>query len=128
MNYSRIKVIKTFVSQIICLRQAPLSACIFIGPSISLARKIDPFRMSEFISHKAKISITCGCQSDQAYHFMQCNSSVNHYVARLFVHREIHLLINKPEDNSLIANQGLVMAFGIANGLFVSAFVCKFIP
>ena len=58
---------------------------------------------------------------------MEGDPTVHHQVLSILVHVPVHLLVDQPEDNGLIAHQGLVVRFGIANGLFVGPFGGKFL-
>ena len=52
------------------IHKVPLSTRVAVRPVISLAGKIDPFRVPEFIAHEIKIAIAGGGHSDQTDHFL----------------------------------------------------------
>ena len=57
---------------------------------------------------------------------MQGQAAVDHVSRIAFLHMPIHVGIDQAEDDGLVAHQRLVMAFGIADGLFVVTAVGQF--
>ena len=55
-----VKITQIMIAQIFIVYQIPLSSCVFVAPTITLSRKVYPFRMPKLISHKVKVSaINC---------------------------------------------------------------------
>ena len=49
---TRIKITQIMLTQVFIVYQVPLATCIFMRPSITFAREVNPFRMTELITHK----------------------------------------------------------------------------
>ena len=97
----------------------PLTASILVRPAVTFARKINPFGMSEFISHKVQIASIDGRSGQQANHLMQSYASFCDTILITFTEMPIHIRIDQTENNRLVSYQCLVMAFTIRNSLFV---------
>ena len=85
------------VFQIFTVHKIPLSACVFVAPSVSFTWEVDPFWMSELISHEIEISAVDGSQSHESYHFMQRHSATYCAVGVVSHHVPVHLLVDKAE-------------------------------
>ena len=97
-------------------------------PSVPLAREIDPFRMAEFVAHEIEVPVTgrsYRCQPDE---FVQGNAPVDRQIPGTCVHGIVHILVDQAEYDGLVTHERLVVAFRIADRLFVSTFVREFIP
>ena len=128
MHHTDVKIIQHSVEQRVVIDKMPLPAGIFIGPVVSFAWEVYPLRMSPFVAHKVKVSSPAGCGGHQPYHLVQGQTPVNHEVARLLGHRPVHILVNEPEDDGLVSDEGLVVALGIGDGAFVRPLVGEFPP
>ena len=84
--------------------------------------------MAELVAHEVQVAVPCGCGGNEAYHLVKGYSPVHQIVLRGLVHCEIHLLVHEAEDNGLVAHEGLVMAFGIGDGLLFGALAGEFPP
>ena len=82
--------------------------------------------MTEFISHKVKITAIYGAGSNQANHFVQSNTAIDPECVVATLHVPVHFGINQAENNCFIAYQCLVVTLGIADCFFVGASVGKF--
>ena len=52
-----IKQVQPAVLQILIIYQTPLTSAVMITPAIALSRKINPFRMPEFIAHEIQVAV-----------------------------------------------------------------------
>ena len=84
--------------------------------------------MPELVAHEVEVAVACRSGSHKAYELVQGNSAVHNQILAALVHGPVHLLVNKAEDYGLVANQGLIVALGIAYGLLVGALVGEFPP
>jgi len=55
-QHGSIKVTHIMICQILVVHQIPLTAGIFTRPTVTFTGEVNPFRMSEFIAHKVKIT------------------------------------------------------------------------
>ena len=70
LQHFSIKVSHIVISQILVIYQIPLTASVLTRPSVSFTRKINPFGMSEFITHKVPITSINRWGGQQTDHFM----------------------------------------------------------
>ncbi len=98
-----------------------------ITPVVTLAGKIYPLRMPEFISHKIKVSISCRSNSQQTDHFMQSDPPVYYHIMIKDTHPRINFLVHQAEKDSLIPHHSQVMTLCIADGMFLHPFIGQFI-
>ena len=84
--------------------------------------------MSEFISHEGQIAIARSGKSDEPYHLMQGNASVNNRRMAFLVHGGVHCRIHQAEGYRLVSHHRLVVTFGIADCLLVFTFVGELPP
>ena len=63
-NHCFVKIAEKTVFQIRIIDQVPLTTGLFVRPSVAFSRKINPFGMPEFISHKIKVSAVDGGSGD----------------------------------------------------------------
>ena len=125
LHHSVVKSVEEFVFQILAVYKLPLTACIFIAPAVPFAREVDPFGMSELITHKVEITTIDGSQSDKTYHLMESHAALHGEIVVVYHHVPIHLLIYKAEDYGFVSYEGLVMALAIRDCLLVSTTVCQ---
>ena len=126
LNHCIIKSIEEFIFKILTIHKIPLTAGILIAPSVPLAREIDPFRMTELISHEVEVaSIDCG-ERNETDHLMESHSAIHGEIIVAHHHMPIHLLVDQTEDNRLVAHESLIMAFAIRDGLLIGATVGEF--
>ena len=57
---------------------------------------------------------------------MEGNTAVDVVVVVAYHHVPIHIGVDKSEDDCFVADERLVVAFGVVDSFFVSATVCKF--
>ena len=117
---------KLAITQIFPVNKFPLATCIFIAPAITLARKINPFRMSELVAHKVKVSAVNGGKGYKPYHFVHGYTTVHSGIVVALHHVPVHLIVNQAENYGFVSHKRLVVAFNIADSFFVSTPVCKF--
>src|SRR5574344_2156914 len=109
------------------IRQRPLSAGVKVGPVITFSRKVNPFRMTELITHEVEVSIAGRSKCYESYHFMKGDAAIHNNVLRIFAHRVVHLLVYQSEDNSFISDKSLVMTLCITDSLFVCTLIGQLI-
>ena len=59
------------IAQLFIVYKIPLSPCILVTPSVTFTRKINPLRMTKFITHEIQITAVDGGSRKQTNHFMQ---------------------------------------------------------
>ena len=90
-------------------------------PTVALTREVDPFGVTEFVAHEVEITAVARRDGDEANHLVQSDSAIGNVILVAFFEVPIHIGINQPEDNRLIANESLVVTFGVRDGFFVCA-------
>jgi hypothetical protein len=58
-----VEAVEVMVPQMISLHQIPPSAAVVIAPVVAFPWEIDPFRMSELISHEIQVPIVAQTES-----------------------------------------------------------------
>lgn len=120
-----LKLVQKVISQWSILSQVPSSYAMLIRPSITLSGKIDPLRMSEFVAHKCKITLTSKCKSNKANHFMKSHTS--EYSGSLLIedwHVGVGLSIKEPHGDGFVTNKCLIMTFSIGDTFLFPSSVC----
>ncbi len=121
-DHGLVEIAQIVIFQIGIICQMPLSACIFIGPVVPFTGKIDPFGMTELVTHEIEIAAIDGGGRHQTDHLMQGDATVyTERAAGPLRHVPVHIGIDQPEDDGLVAHQCLVVALGIGDGLFIGA-------
>ena len=126
VNHGFVEGSEVLIFQIVSVYEVPLPTSVFIGPAVSLTRKIDPFGVAEFISHKVEVAAVDGREGYQPYHFMQGHASIYDQIGVSLAHVPIHDIVDEPEDNGFVADQCLVVALGIIDGLFIGTPIGQF--
>ncbi len=99
----------------------PLASCILHRPVVPLSRKVDPFRVPEFIAHEIQVTFAGEAERDEPDQLVQSDAAVDNRRVDRLVHVPVHFLIHQAKRDSLVADQRLVVAFGIADVLFLVA-------
>ena len=128
MHHVFIEIPQLSVTKGIVVFQRPLATGIMERPLVPLPRKIDPFGMTELVAHEREVAASAGGQGHQADHLVQGDAAIYRQVLGADVHRRVHFLVHQPENNGFIAHERLVVALGIADGLFIGALVGEFVP
>ena len=84
--------------------------------------------MAEFIADEIQVAVAGGGQGCQTRHFVTGHAAVNRQTAGVFVHGVIHIFADQAEDDGLAADNRLIMAFDIADRLFIAPPVGEFMP
>ena len=119
MNHCFVKVTQVVITQFFIVYQIPLAASVFIRPSVTFTREVDPFRMTEFISHKVQITAVDSRSCEQTNHFVQCYTALYDSIFITFLEVPVHIRINQTENDSLVAYQSLVVTFAVRDCFFV---------
>ena len=127
-DHRRIESAEIMVAQVRIVHQGPLPSGIFVRPSVSRTREVDPFRMTEFIAHEIEVSPSAGRQGNQTDHLVESYATVHDQIFRSLRHRRVHLRPKQTEKDRLVADQSLVMALGIADSPLVGPLVGQFVP
>jgi len=101
--------------------QTPLPSRIVITPAIALARKIDPLGVAEFVAHEREVPRIGGC-------FVQHDGAVERCGRIVDPHVGVHLGAGQVEDQGFAADDCLVVAFDVTDGVFLGAFVGERMP
>ena len=64
------------VAQLLIVYKIPLATGIFVAPTISFAREINPFRMAKLVTHKVEVSAINGAGCKQTNHLMKRYTTV----------------------------------------------------
>ena len=73
-----IKAIEVCKEIVLIVHQRPLTASVLVTPAVSFTREINPFGMSEFVTHKGKVTAVNGRSGDKANHLVKCYSTIHH--------------------------------------------------
>ena len=65
-----------------------------MGPVVTFAREVDPFGVSEFVTHKVEVAVVGSGESDEACHFMEGDAAVDDEITGTGMHVEIHLFVD----------------------------------
>mmetsp|Transcript_386 Transcript_386/g.1477 ORF Transcript_386/g.1477 Transcript_386/m.1477 type:complete len:637 (-) Transcript_386:241-2151(-) len=89
-----------------------------------IAREIDPLRVAEFVTHKVQVTFATETHRELANHLVQGNAARHDgAVGYQRGHVGVHFCIHQPESGSLIANERLIVRFGVRDALFAVATV-----
>ena len=55
-----VEVAEIMIAQLLVVNKVPLATCVFVAPSITFAREVDPFRMTKLVAHEVQISTVDG--------------------------------------------------------------------
>ena len=113
MNHSRIEITQIMITQSGVVYQMPLAACIFVRPAVAFTREVNPFGMTELVTHEIQITAVDCRSRKQADHLVQCDAAFYRSIFVTNAEMPIHIGINQTENDGLIAHQCLVVAFAI---------------
>ena len=82
--------------------------------------------MPEFIPHEIEVSVPGGGCGDEPDHFVEGDSPVHRQALGSLVHEPVHVLIDQPENDRLVANQRLIVRFGIPYGFLIGPLGSQF--
>ena len=108
-----IEVAQPMVAQVFIVNQIPLATGILVRPAITLTREVNPFRMSELITHEVQIAAIDGTSRHEANHLMQGNTALCNVVDILLGKVPVHVGIYQSEDDGLVAYKCLVVALAV---------------
>lgn len=108
--------------------EGPLSASVFVGPVVSFAREVEPFGVAEFVADESEPGFAAGNHGEEAEEFVEGEAPVDDGVLVAFFHVPVHVLVHEPEGEGFIADECLVMGFGVGDGLFLVASVGELVP
>lgn len=54
--------------------EAPLSSAVVIAEVVSLSWKVNPLRVSVFITHEVEVSLATQTDADESDHLVKCHS------------------------------------------------------
>ena len=126
LDHGIVKRVKLAIAQLLAVDEIPLATRVLVAPAIAFSREVNPLGMSELIAHEVEVSAVDSGESDKAYHLVHGYATVDSGIVIAFHHVPVHLVVDQPEYNSLVAHQRLVMTFHIAYGLFIGTAVGKF--
>ena len=86
-----------------------------IAVAVALAREVNPFGVAELVAHEVKITFTGQAEREQADHFVQRDAAVDDQALAGVVHVPVHLLVHQLKRDGFVADERLVVAFGIAD-------------
>ena len=119
LYHGLIKLAQILVAQLVVIHQAPLTTCILIAPTVTFTREVNPFGMTELITHEVEVTAIDRRGSEQTYHLVQCDAAMGHIVLVTLLEMPVHIRINEAEDDGLVTHKCLVMTLGIGDGLLV---------
>ena len=103
------------VAQAVVVSQRPLAARITVAPAVPLARKVDPFGMTELVAHKIEIGLASQRKRHQPDHLVERHTALYGQIVPTALHRRVHRTPHQPEGNRLVAHQRLVVRLGIGH-------------
>ena len=121
-----VPVVEELILQVLAVDEVPLAAGILVAPSVALAREVDPLGMPPLVAHEVEITAIDGRGGDKPDELVQRHAAAHHAVVVANHHVPVHLLVDKAEDDGLVAHQRLVVTLGIGNGLLVGTAVGEF--
>ena len=77
--------------------------------------------MSKLISHEIKITAIDCRRSGKPDHFVQGDSAIDSAGLVTFLEMPVHVSVYQPENDGLVSDQSLIVAFTIADSLFITA-------
>ena len=101
------------IAEFFIINEMPLTARVLMAPTVALSWEINPLGMAVFVAHKVEISAVDGRSRDQTNHFVQSNTANGALILVALAEMPIHIGINETENDSFVANQGLVVTFGV---------------
>ncbi|VTR68605.1 hypothetical protein DESC_710101 [Desulfosarcina cetonica] len=110
------------------VHQRPLPAGVAIAPAIAFPGEVDPLGMTELVAHEVEITAARRGQGGQADHLVQGHGPGHADVRVIEGHVLVHGTTGHAEHKGLIAHQGLVVGFGIADGLLLMTPVGELMP
>ena len=113
LQHCLVKITQIVIAQVFVIHQAPLTTGIFVAPSVTLAREVYPFGMTELVPHEVQITAVQGRSREQTYHLMQSNAAMHAFVLISLLEVPIHIGIYQTEDDGLIAHESLIVTLGI---------------
>ena len=84
-----------------------MAAGIFVAPAVAFAREINPFGVAPFVAHEVEVAAVDGRGGHKAYHLVERHAARHGAVLVAFRHVPVHLLVNEPEDDGLVADKRL---------------------
>ena len=128
LEHGSVEVTEEVVLQVGIVDEAPLPTRILIRPAVAFAGEVDPLRVAELVAHEVQVAAVDGGGGDEADHLVQGQTALHHEVSVRRLHVPIHVGIDEPKDDRLIAHECLIVALGVADGLLVGAAVGRFPP
>ena len=107
------------IAEILVVDKAPLTTGILIRPAVTLTWEVNPLRMSELVTHEVQITAINGSTGHETDHLMQGDTTLSQVVHILLGEVPVHIGINQTEDDGLVANECLIVALAIRDGLLV---------
>ena len=112
---------KVGIMEVFSILERPLAAGVFIRPTVTLTREVDPLRMSELIAHKIEVTAIYCSEGNKANHLMESDTAIYQKCFITLFHMPIHIGVDKAENNCFIPHEGLVVRFGIGDGFLTGA-------
>ncbi|KAI7092158.1 1,4-alpha-glucan-branching [Hortaea werneckii] len=101
-----------------------LAAGVVEGVVVALAREVEPFRVAELVAFEVQVGFAPEPVRDQPDHLVQRHAAFDDGGEfREGGHVRVHLGVAEPEEEGLVADEGLVVGFGVGDGFFAVATV-----
>lgn len=113
LDHGVVECVEEAVLQILTVDKIPLAACVFVTPAIAFSREVDPLGMAEFITHEVEVAPVDSGQCNEAYHLVERHPTGYICIGVAYHHVPVHLGVDKTEDNCLVANKRLIVAFDV---------------
>ena len=120
-HHGNLEVAQVLVLEVGVVGQTPLAAAVVVTPAVALPGEIDPLGVAEFVAHEGQVALAAQAHGQQPQQLVQCHAPVHDAVLVPGFHGVVHFLVAEAEHDGLIAHQGLVVAFAIADDPLVAA-------
>ncbi len=95
------------------------------GPVVAFAGEVEPFGVTELIAHEVEPAFAAERERDEANHFVEGDAAFDDGVVVALAHVPVHFLIHQAEGEGLVADECLVVTFGVGDGCFAVAAVAE---
>ena len=106
----------------------PLAAGIFIAPAVALAREVDPLRMAELVAHEVQVAAVDRGRRREADHLVQGDAARDGAALVVLAEMPVHVRVDEAENDRLVADECLIVALAVRDGLFAGAAVRELPP
>ena len=126
LHHLAVEVAKPMIAQFLIINEVPLTASVFIAPSVTLTREVYPFWMPPFVAHEVEVAAIDSRSRYKAYHLMKGDTTCGNIILVTLLKVPVHIGINKTEHNGLVAYKCLIMRLCVRYRLFILTAIGEF--